>query len=157
MLRAFGASRIAPRSVCRPRKGIRMKTACQRMATVFFAIFLVLTAGCSRDVNAQKQKFFESGNQYLQQGKYAEAAIQFQNAIQKDGKFAAAHFQLAKCYVEENLWPLAFRELSITIQIEPRKLDAELALANLLFEAKQFDSSRERAGIVLQQYPDSAS
>ncbi len=134
-----------------------MKTLCQQMATVLLAICFALIIGCSRDVNTQKQKFFESGSRYLQQSKYAEAAIQFQNAIQKDGKFTEAHFQLAKCYIGQNLWPLAFRELSITIQIEPKKLDAELELANLLFEAKQFQSSRERSAIILQQYPDNVS
>lgn len=134
-----------------------MRTSCKQLAAIFLAICFVLTTGCSRDIDAQKQKFFESGIRYFQQSKYAEASIQFQNAIQKDGKFAAAHLQLAKCYIERNLWPLAFRELSITIQIEPRNLDAELELANLLFEAKQFQSSRERAAIILQQYPDDVS
>src|SRR5438045_4097479 len=85
------------------RKGKRMKISWRPVAAIQFAVCLLVATGCSRDVNAQKQKYFESGNRFQEQGKYAEAVIQYQNAIQKDGKFTAAHYQLAKCYVQQNL------------------------------------------------------
>ncbi len=37
--------------------------------------------GCSRDPNVRKQKYFESGQHYLDKGQYREAAIQFKNAV----------------------------------------------------------------------------
>ena len=107
-----------------------MKRSWSGKAILVLWICELTSAGCSRDINAEKQKFFESGNQYLKQGKYAEAVIQYQNAIQRDGTFAPAHYQLAKCYVGEKLWPLAFRELTVTLQIDPKNLDGELELAN---------------------------
>ncbi|MBZ5545977.1 MAG: hypothetical protein LAO07_20270 [Acidobacteriia bacterium] len=47
-----------------------------------------LLVGCARDPNVRKQRYLESGEQYLQQEKYREAAVQFQNALQVDPRFA---------------------------------------------------------------------
>src|SRR5260370_39507191 len=114
-----------------------MKTACQWMATISFVICFLLTAGCSRNGNAQKQKFFESGNRYLQQGKYAEAAIQFQNAIQKDGTFAAGHFHPSKSFIEEKTLPPGFRECSETTHIKHSNFEPERQITNPLFYGHQ--------------------
>ena len=64
------------------------------------ALIAVFLAGCSRDPNVRKQKFFASGQQYFQQGQYAEASIQFSNAIAADSGFAQAHYQLAQTYIK---------------------------------------------------------
>jgi Tfp pilus assembly protein PilF len=58
------------------------------LTLALFAAF----AGCSRDPNVRKQKFFASGQSYFAQGKYPEAAIQFSNAIDIDPRFAEAHY-----------------------------------------------------------------
>src|SRR3984957_9143430 len=66
---------------------------------------VVLLAGltlpvCHRNPQVAKQKYFDKGAQYFQQGKYNEAAIEFQNALQIDSNFADAHYQLALCYLK---------------------------------------------------------
>src|SRR2546426_8287869 len=76
---------------------------------------LLSSGGCSGDSNARKQKYFESGQQYFQAGKYQEATIQFLNAIQVDTSFAAAHYQLARCYLRQKLLSSAYRELAVTV------------------------------------------
>ena len=60
------------------------------MLMLIFAVGLV--AGCHTDPNVKKQKYLESGKRYSTEGKYKEAAIQFQNAIKIDKGFADAHF-----------------------------------------------------------------
>src|SRR6266545_3462721 len=65
------------------------------------AVFL---AGCSRDPNVRKQKYFESGDRYFNKGKYHEAVIQYRNATEVDPTFAAAHYQLAQCYMKLQDW-----------------------------------------------------
>ena len=61
-----------------------------------FIVSLALTAtffvGCSRDPNVRKQKYLDSGQRYLEKGKYREASIQFSNAIQVDARYADAHY-----------------------------------------------------------------
>ncbi|MGC1796820.1 MAG: tetratricopeptide repeat protein, partial [Candidatus Acidiferrales bacterium] len=67
-----------------------------KRALLWIALLVVTTivTGCSRDPNVLKQKHFNRGQAYFQQGKYQEAAIEFQNAIQFDSKFSQAHYQL---------------------------------------------------------------
>src|SRR6185437_4736907 len=62
-------------------------------------IGLALLGGCKRDPQVAKQKYFDRGSSYFQSGKYREAAIEFQNAIQMDPRFEAAHYQLAQCFI----------------------------------------------------------
>src|SRR5690348_14918326 len=86
---------------------------------------LFLLAACSRDPNVRKQKYLESGNRYYDAGKYSAAAIQYQNAIQIDPRFADAHFKLAQAYLKEGMWNPAYIELRKTIDIQPQNWKAQ--------------------------------
>ena len=94
----------------------------------------ILVTGCSRDPNVRKQKYFESGQRYFEQGKYREAAIQFQNAIQVDDRYAEAHYQLYQTYVKLQDRQ-AFKELSRTLEVQPDNYPARLDMANGLIAA----------------------
>src|SRR5579871_953824 len=52
---------------------------------------LSLFAGCKRDPQVQKKNYVDKGFAYFQQSKYREAAIEYQNALQIDPRFAEAH------------------------------------------------------------------
>src|ERR1700736_2319365 len=119
----------------------------------FIFVFLCLLTGCFRDPNARKQKYLDSGTRYFQQGKYPEAAIQFGNVLQIDKNFAAAHYQLARCFLRQSLFSNAFRELSIVVDLEPKNWQAQLDLANLLFEGRRFLDARDRATLILNENP----
>jgi Tfp pilus assembly protein PilF len=97
--------------------------------------------------------YFESGKQYFQQGKFPQASIQFQNALQIDKNFAPAHYQLAQCFLQQGLWGNAYRELSLATDLEPTDFRAQLDLANLLFGSKQFQDARAHAEAVLKGAP----
>src|SRR5439155_24867995 len=103
-----------------------------------FRLFLVLAClaafltACSRDPNVRKQKYFESGQRYSAKSKYREAIIQFRNATEVDGTFAAAHYQLAQSYIKVQDWPHAYLELSRTVELQPDHYKAHLDMANLL-------------------------
>ncbi len=114
---------------------------------------LLSSGGCSRDRNARKQKYFESGQQYFQAGKYQEATIQFLNAVQVDTSFAAAHYQLARCYLRQKLLSSAYRELAVTVQLDPKNWQAQLDFAGLLFRSGQFSDARARAASILEDNP----
>ena len=117
-----------------------------------FVILLTLT-GCFRDPNVRKQRFLESGEHYFQHGKYSEATIQFENAIQIDKNFTEAHYQLAQCYLKQRLWANAYRELLVTISLDPQKMPAFIDLGRLLLSAGQYREARDRALTVLQSNP----
>jgi Tfp pilus assembly protein PilF len=85
-----------------------MKTDIRLWAVVLTGALLL---GCSRDPNVRKLKYFRSGQQYFQKGKYREAALEFQNAIQLDSRYADAHYQLAQVDLRESLYTGAYQEL----------------------------------------------
>jgi Tfp pilus assembly protein PilF len=115
---------------------------------------LALLAGCSRDPNVRKQKYLESGNRYFQKQDYRAAAIQFENAIQVDPKYAAAHYQLAQSFLHLADWRGGYLELTRTIDLAPENLKAQTDLGNLLLGARQFDQAQQRADLVLQKDPN---
>src|SRR3954464_12173261 len=93
---------------------------------------LALSLACNRDPNVKKQKYFESGKAYYEKGKYSEAAIQYSNALQIDGRFGEAHYELAKTYIKLESWPNAYRELNRAVDLQPDNVMAQLDLGNLL-------------------------
>src|SRR5437588_4009087 len=101
-----------------------------RLCLVIGCVAAFLT-GCSRDPNVRKQKYFESGERYFAKGKYREAIIQFRNATEVDGTYAAAHYQLAQSYIRERDWPRAYVELSRTLELQPDNYKAHVDAANL--------------------------
>jgi len=102
---------------------------------------LALLAGCSRDPNVRKQKYFESGERYFAEGKYHEAAIQYSNAIQIDTRFAQAHYQLSQTFLKLGDSQRAFQELSRTVELAPDNYRALTDLSNLLVTVRNPDGS----------------
>ncbi len=74
----------------------RMKNNRWTYIWLLCALAFVMLPGCSRDPNVRKQKYFDSARRYVEEKKFREAAIQFQNALQVDPRFADAHYQLAQ-------------------------------------------------------------
>src|SRR5216684_6522621 len=109
-----------------------MNIQIRSILAILLAVSTLWVAGCLRNPAARKLQYFESGKQYFQQAKYSEAAIQFQNAIQIDKNFAAAHYQLSQCFLQQGLWGNAYRELGIATELDPTDLQAQLDLANLM-------------------------
>ena len=114
----------------------------------------LLATGCSRDPNVRKQKYVESGQRYFDKGQYREAAIQFQNAVQVDERFADAHYKLALTAMKLQQWPIAYQELSKTVEIQPDEYAAHLDLANLLILGRQYSDAKEHLDLLVQKQPD---
>ena len=120
---------------------------------ILAAILLLSFAGCTRDPNVRKQKYFDSGTRYFQQQKYQEASIQFQNALQIDPRFADAHYQLAQSYARLGIWNGAYVELLRTIDLAPKNWEARIALGNILLAARELKRAQEQAQLVLDANP----
>jgi tetratricopeptide (TPR) repeat protein len=120
-----------------------------RFIGTFLLALLICAAGCSRDPNVRKQKYMESGNKYYEQGKFAEAAIQFANAVQVDPNFADAHYRLAETYARRQQWQQAFASLRKTVDLQPSNVKARIDLGNLLLASRNLDDARAEAEHVL--------
>ena len=109
-----------------------MKSSLLLRVLFLIGCMAAMVTGCSRDPNVRKQKYFESGQRYYEEGKYREAIIQFRNATQVDGRFVEAHFGLAQAYEKVQDWQRAFAELYRTLELDPENYKAHLESANLL-------------------------
>jgi tetratricopeptide (TPR) repeat protein len=123
---------------------------------VTFAMALALLAGCARNPQVAKQKYLQEGRNYLDRGKYLEATIEFENAIQIDPQFAEAHYQLAQCQLKQSDWFHAYQELKRTVEIDPSISKAQLDLADLLLAGRNYAEARDRAETVLKADPRNA-
>jgi tetratricopeptide (TPR) repeat protein len=121
---------------------------------VLGCLLLLMLAGCHRDPNVKKQKFLESGKQYLEQGKTKEATLQFASALQLDPRFTEAHYQMARAFTMTGRFNDAYRELNIVVNQDPNHLRARVDLANLLLAGRQYDRAEESARIALRLKPD---
>lgn len=117
-------------------------------------LLLIFAAGCNRDPNVKKQKYLESGKQYLEQGKVKEATLQFATALQIDGRFTEAHYQMSRAYTAMGRFNDTYRELNVVVNQDPRHLRARVDLANLLLAGRQYDRAEESAKLALQIKPD---
>src|SRR5271155_2099267 len=119
-------------------------------------IAATILAGCTRDPNVLKQKHFAKGESYYQRGQYREAAIEFQNAIQIDSKYAEAHYELAQTYRKEADWLHAYQELMKTVEIDPKNFKPNSDLPDWLLAPGRFPGARTHAEIVLRSEPQNA-
>ena len=95
------------------------------------AVLIGFAAGCAKNPEVAKKKYLESGNEYMQKGKYQEARIQYRNALKLDTRFAEAYYQLAKADMSSSQWDEAFSALRQAISIDPSRLDARLSIGQL--------------------------
>jgi tetratricopeptide (TPR) repeat protein len=128
--------------------------------TGVFRLGLILTlvaaclSGCTRDPNVRKQKYLESGERYFEKGQYAEAAIQFKNAVQIDSGFADAHYRMAQALLKLQQWGPAYQELGRTIELQPENYQARIDLANLVIAGRDFKQAKEQTDLLLDKQPN---
>jgi len=124
-----------------------------------FAIVLAVAflTGCSSDPEAEKQAFLESGNQYAAQKKWAEAVIEYRNAIAIDPRFGEGHFALSEALIQSGDVPGAASELIRAADLLPTRVDVLLQAGSVLLLAGQFDTAKLQAEKVLEVEPQNVA
>jgi tetratricopeptide (TPR) repeat protein len=118
---------------------------CLAAATMSFA--------CATDPQIAKRKYYESGNQYFLNKKYAEATVQYNNALRQDPKFGEARLKLAEAYKALGNIRLAFPEYVRAADLLPDNDEAQLKAGNLLIQGGFFAEAKARARNVLKHDP----
>src|ERR1700746_2192644 len=98
---------------------VEIRSSGIRWFVVSLLIAASLLTACSRDPEVRKRKFLDRGSAYFEKGKYREANIEFENAIQVDPKFADAHYRLAQSLMKQTDWSHAYRELKPPVESDP--------------------------------------
>ena len=128
----------------------------QKRLAVVATLAAIGLSGCKHDPNIQKRKYFESGKRYENEGKLREAAIQFSNALKVDRNYPAAHYELAKTYIQLGSMIAGYQELQRTVSLDPGNVQARLDLGNMLLAGGVPDRAKDQANTVLKAQPNNA-
>jgi tetratricopeptide (TPR) repeat protein len=125
------------------------------VATLMVALMAVL-AGCTRNPEAAKRKYLQSGMKYMDQKKYDSAVIQFKKALQVDPRFAEAHYELGNAEMKLKHWPDAFKEFSVAVDQDPNQMKARIAIAGMLLASgpKNYGKAEESVRYVVEHDPN---
>jgi len=116
----------------------------KRLLTLLVGLVLFETS-CSRDPNAVKRKYVESGDKYFHTGKYREASIMYRTALRKDPRFGAAYYGEGQSQLKLGNLGLAVGNLRRALELIPdgtARIDARVKLGDLLvlyLEGIRFD------------------
>src|SRR5579885_1860712 len=92
------------------------------LAILLFVGTGIFLSGCSRDPNVRKQKYYNSGLEYLKKGKPADAVIQFRNALKVDPRFAEAWTTLGQTLFSQRDYQDAYKSFNNAIGANPNYL-----------------------------------
>ncbi len=112
-----------------------------RLSVVLLAIVIICgLASCGKS----PQESIQAGNALVEQKKYAEAVINYRNALQKDGLNAEAHYRLGLALLRQRDIRGAAAELQQAINLDPKKTEWKIELADLSLSAYLDNPMRPR-------------
>lgn len=118
-------------------------------------VVALATAGCSRNTEAEKQEYFESANALMAEQKYADAIVQYRNALRVDARFGEARLKLAEAYQQTGDLRRAAQEYIRAADLLPASAEAQLKAGNLLLLAGRYEDAKARATKALEADPKS--
>jgi tetratricopeptide (TPR) repeat protein len=111
---------------------------------VLAALISLALAAC-KNPKTDKLAFVAQGQAYLKTQQYAEASIEFRNALQIDNSLADAHAGLAEALLAQgNLQEAADRYLK-TAKLDPNNLNARLRLGQMLLQYTRVGRAMDEA------------
>lgn len=112
---------------------------------LFFLLIVVslVFQGCS---SKSKEELYQEGLKELKKSNYSGAAVLFKSALEKDGNFQDARFQLAKSYMASGKYELAEKDfLKVAVQ-NPARQDTALELARIYLITRKPELAIKEAG-----------
>lgn len=107
-------------------------------------LFLLLAA-CGWNPLASKEDYLARGNARFEEGKFGDAVIEYQKAVQKDPNFAEAYYRMGLAFERDNKPTEAFAAYRQTTEIAPDHLEALTRAADLALTRYLADPRRPRA------------
>jgi tetratricopeptide (TPR) repeat protein len=119
--------------------------------------FAIVAAACTGDPVLRKQRHFERANAYFDKGQYAEAIIEYRNAVSLDAKFGPARKRLAEAHARTGNAPASLAEYVRAADLLPADVDVQLNAGSLLLMARRPEEALARANAALKVDPDNVS
>ena len=92
----------------------------ERSWATIVVLSAALTASCHRSPQVANQEYLKSGDAFVGQKKYAEAAIQYRNAVQQDPRSGEARRKLAAVSLIQGDLATSYREAIRAADLLPR-------------------------------------
>src|SRR5689334_2527930 len=112
---------------------------------------LVAAVGCGG--REQAQRFAERGDEYVRQGRYDAAVIEYRNAIKRRPTWADVHRRLADAYVELGKGEEAYRAYSKAMETDRTDARAYVGAGKLLLDSGLPHEAEVRAEQALDRDP----
>jgi tetratricopeptide (TPR) repeat protein len=116
--------------------------------SLFVAVLLSLFA-CSKSPDEKRADYLMSADKYAAQNKYAEASIQYQNALKIAPDDATTLIKLGEIQLIQQRPGDAFGSFNKASKIDPKNIGAHSNLATIYLLAKKYDDASKEANIIL--------
>lgn len=118
-----------------------------RKRMLFIALLFILAVsgciGCGKGMNPKLSGSLELAQQYLLEGKYEEAIVEFTKVIEIDAKNAEAYLGRANAYLELAQYEEAKLDYQQVIELNPEQIEPYDALVEIYFSFEYNDSVEE--------------
>ena len=118
-----------------------------RGLTLLVAVALLAVSCRSRE------EYLARGNKYFAAKQYAEAVVEYLNAVQKDPQYGEARFQLGLAYEELHDFPNAAQQYVNAAELMPANVEAQIKGARMYLMGRKFDEARDCAERALRHEP----
>ena len=97
----------------------------------------------SKDPNPEALKFFMNGQMLMNQGQFAEAILEFQDALALDPNVATIYSALAESYWNIGKPELSMKNLNKALELDPNDEDALKMMADQFIMQKKYSEAVE--------------
>ena len=108
----------------------------------------VCLAGC-KDSETAKRQYAANGDKFLSEQKYAEAIVEYRNALREDPRFGDARLKLAEAYLANKNPQAAVREYVRAADGLPNDMNVQLMAGRILLLQGRFEDAKTRAEKVI--------
>ena len=113
----------------------------------------IAAAACDTDPQAKATKHALRADAYAAKKQYAEAIIEYGNALKATPQDAVVRHKLARVHDASGDPVKAYREYAHAADLDPSNLDAQMRAGSILLAAGEFERARTRAELVLKVDP----
>lgn len=106
-------------------------------------------------INMEALEHIMDGQLYLDQGDFAMAIVELQEAQRLEPNVSAIYVALAECYWNLNKPERSIEHLETAVEIDPNDTDVREVLAEQHFRLREFSKSEEQYKILLELNPES--
>lgn len=140
-----------PRSVGQP--GALRSLMWRLLVSSTTAVAIIVLGACRKDPQIAKLEYARSGDAYFAQGKFAEAAIQFRNAIKLDPRWQEVRSKLGETCLKTGDFVGAYEEFIRAADLGPTDVEAQIKAGGMLLLARKFGDAAARADKALAVDP----